>query len=91
MKWNSTKYIAARTVVVLLALVWAPLRLRAQNVSVDPAKMPRIATVDERFQSFNIEMAEVTGGRLLEAIRRKGEACAGITSVVAQTDGDDRA
>jgi len=25
--------------------------------------MPRIATVDERFQSFNIEMVEVTGGR----------------------------
>ena len=28
-----------------------------------PASMPRIAAVDERFQSYNIEMVEVTGGR----------------------------
>ena len=31
--------------------------------SLAPANMPRIATVDERFQSFNVEMVEVTGGR----------------------------
>ena len=30
---------------------------------IDPAKMSKIGTVDERFQSFNIEMVEVTGGR----------------------------
>jgi hypothetical protein len=29
---------------------------------VAPDKMPRIATVDERYQSYNIEMAELTGG-----------------------------
>jgi hypothetical protein len=29
----------------------------------DPGKMPRVGTVDERFQSFNVEMIEVTGGR----------------------------
>lgn len=29
---------------------------------VAPDKMPRIATVDERFQSYNVEMAELTGG-----------------------------
>jgi heparanase len=27
-----------------------------------PSSMPRIGTVDERFQSFNVEMVEVTGG-----------------------------
>lgn len=31
--------------------------------SVTPATMHRIATVDERFQSYNVEMVEVTGGR----------------------------
>ena len=31
--------------------------------SVTPASMPRIGTIDERFQSYNIEMVEVTGGR----------------------------
>jgi hypothetical protein len=25
--------------------------------------MPRLGTVDERFQSYNVEMLEVTGGR----------------------------
>ena len=29
---------------------------------VVPARMPRIATIDERFQSYNVEMAELTGG-----------------------------
>jgi heparanase len=28
-----------------------------------PAKMARVGSVDERFQSFNVEMIEVTGGR----------------------------
>lgn len=31
--------------------------------AVAPAAMPRIASVDPRFQSYNIEMVEVTGGR----------------------------
>jgi hypothetical protein len=30
---------------------------------IDPANMSRIGTVDERFQSYNIEMVEITGGR----------------------------
>ena len=37
--------------------------LGAQPVLVSPAAMPRIGTIDERFQSYNIEMIEVTGGR----------------------------
>jgi hypothetical protein len=37
--------------------------LAGQVVSLDPAKMPRIGRVDERFQSYNIEMVEVIGGR----------------------------
>jgi len=35
----------------------------ADGLSINPATMPRIGTVDERFQSYNIEMVEVTGGR----------------------------
>jgi len=38
-------------------------QLIAQVASLDPAKMPAIGTVDERFQSYNIEMVEVIGGR----------------------------
>jgi hypothetical protein len=35
----------------------------ADQASIDPANLPRIAAVDNRFQSYNIEMVEVTGGR----------------------------
>jgi hypothetical protein len=35
----------------------------AHELSVTPASMTRIGTVDERFQSYNVEMVEVTGGR----------------------------
>jgi Glycosyl hydrolase family 79, N-terminal domain len=35
---------------------------RAGELSVTPANMARIGTVDERYQSYNIEMVEVTGG-----------------------------
>jgi heparanase len=31
--------------------------------SVKPSAMPRMGSVDDRFQSYNIEMVEVTGGR----------------------------
>ena len=31
--------------------------------SIDPKNLPRVGTIDERFQSYNIEMVEVTGGR----------------------------
>jgi heparanase len=37
--------------------------LGAQPGKLDPRTMPRIGQVDERFQSYNVEMVEVTGGR----------------------------
>ncbi|MDB5711751.1 MAG: hypothetical protein JWL96_3821 [Sphingomonas bacterium] len=36
---------------------------RTTPVVLDPAHMPRVATVDERYQSYNIEMIQVMGGR----------------------------
>jgi hypothetical protein len=36
--------------------------------------MPRIGTIDERFQSFNIEMVEVTGGRFWAPYKKQGAA-----------------
>jgi len=35
----------------------------AEELSITPARMARIGTIDERFQSYNVEMIEVTGGR----------------------------
>ena len=36
---------------------------------IDAASMRRIGTVDERFQSYNIEMVEVIGGRFWRPYR----------------------
>ncbi|NEU98925.1 hypothetical protein, partial [Bradyrhizobium uaiense] len=35
----------------------------AAELTLDVVTMPRVATIDPRFQSYNIEMVEVTGGR----------------------------
>jgi heparanase len=48
---------------VLALLFWPLCCLAGGKVpSVTPSSMPRIGTVDERFQSYNIEMVEITGG-----------------------------
>jgi hypothetical protein len=46
-----------------VAVVFLSIQLIAQVASLDPAKMSDIGRVDERFQSYNIEMVEVIGGR----------------------------
>lgn len=43
---------------------------------IAPGKMPRIGTVDQRFQSYNVEMVEVTGGRFWAPYKKGGEATA---------------
>ncbi len=36
---------------------------QAPTLSVDPSRLPRVGTIGARFQSYNLEMVEVTGGR----------------------------
>ncbi len=47
------------------AAVIAALTAQAQTtpIRVAPRDLPAIATVDERYQSYNVEMIEITGGR----------------------------
>ena len=42
---------------------------RLPALAVDPVTMPAIGTIDKRFQSFNVEMLEVTGGRFWKPYR----------------------
>jgi hypothetical protein len=56
-----------------------PFKARAQAVSLDPAKMPHIGDVDERFVSYNIEMAEVTGGNFWKPYHNQRSAAAEVT------------
>jgi heparanase 1 len=46
----------------------------ADAPSITPSSLPRIGTVDERFQSYNIEMVEITGGRFWKPYRSKLDA-----------------
>ncbi len=55
--------ICLAVVLCITSVLFLAMQLIAQVVSLDPAKMPTIGTVDERFQSYNIEMVEVIGGR----------------------------
>src|ERR1700724_1272964 len=55
--------ICLAVVLCITSVLFLSMQLIAQVVSLDPAKMPSIGTVDERFQSYNIEMVEVIGGR----------------------------
>src|ERR1700730_18007684 len=62
-KFVPVEFRSAIVAVVFVLASVVPLQVRAQAVSLDPAKMPRIGTVDQRVASYNIEMAEATGGK----------------------------
>src|SRR6185437_10964597 len=53
--------LAARLTSILLVTLTGSASL-AGELSVTPASMVRVGTVDERYQSYNIEMVEITGG-----------------------------
>jgi hypothetical protein len=63
MNTNSRARALTSTTLVLLIFAGINAKLMAQGVVLDPGKMPALGRVDERFQSYNIEMVEVTGGR----------------------------
>jgi hypothetical protein len=60
MKMN---FLATVVLVMIVAAACFAAPASAQTSTLAPAAMPRIGTVNERFQSYNIEMVEVTGGR----------------------------
>ncbi len=49
--------------VVIAAPTFSFAQAPASPITIAPKNLKPIATVDERFQSFNVEMIEVTGGR----------------------------
>jgi uncharacterized membrane protein YkvA (DUF1232 family) len=55
-------------------------RAVAGEIALVPANMPRIGTVDERFQSYNIEMVEVTGGLFWKPYARPADTASGLFS-----------
>ena len=63
MKRSNASRMRLAAALCTVAVVFLATQLMAQVASLDPAKLPIIGTVDERFQSYNIEMVEVIGGR----------------------------
>jgi uncharacterized membrane protein YkvA (DUF1232 family) len=55
-------------------------RALAGEISLVPADMPRIGTVDERFQSYNIEMVEVTGGSFWKPYAQPADTASSLFS-----------
>ena len=52
-----------QTVLISILLAALACSRTLAEPSVKPVSMPRVSVVDERFQSYNVEMVEVTGGR----------------------------
>ncbi|WP_236843278.1 hypothetical protein [Bradyrhizobium icense] len=61
---------------IVIAALAASHKAAAQvsTPSVDPSRLPRLGTVDERFQSYNVEMVEVTGGRFWKPYKASASA-----------------
>ncbi|MBS1800342.1 MAG: hypothetical protein JSS95_10985 [Acidobacteria bacterium] len=67
----------------------APRHLCAQSPTVSPATMPRAGAVDPRFQAYNIEMVEVTGGRFWAPYKQQGKPQADDASKASVPAGMD--
>jgi heparanase len=63
MSRNTCLRICLAAILCTAGILFLPTQPTAQIVSLDPAKMPMIGAVDERFNSYNIEMVEVIGGK----------------------------
>src|SRR6185312_10850130 len=44
------------------------------TLALDPSRLPHLGTIDARFQSYNVEMVEVTGGRFWKPYRASASA-----------------
>lgn len=73
-----------RVFLIPLVCAGAAYQASAQPVSITPATMSRIGTVDDRFQSYNIEMIEVTGGRFWKPYDRTSKDKTQATTPTSQ-------
>ncbi len=56
---------------LLVGVISLSASAHAEATEITPANMPRIGTIDQRYQSYNVEMVEVTGGNFWRPYRRK--------------------
>src|SRR3954469_7112663 len=61
---------------VALAMTLLPHITQAQDlmsIPLDPATMKRVGTIDDRYQSYNVEMLELTGGKFWKPYKEIGK------------------
>jgi heparanase 1 len=73
----------------IVALAVSCVAFGADPLLLTPAKMPKVGTIDERFQSFNVEMVEVVGGRFWAPYRDEGKAAEAPAGAKLATPGID--
>lgn len=73
------------------AILTAPGARTQDLIPLAPAKMARAGEVDARFQSYNVEMVEVTGGRFWAPYRASGQPAAPAPTTSAPTGVDPAA
>ena len=82
-----------RSIQLATAAVWGSLLVTAcagaqeAKSRITPSTMPRMGSVDERFQSYNIEMVEVTGGRFWRPYDSKVDAILASQSATKEKGG----
>ena len=55
--------VAALAFGILAVAASGPQTVGAASATLTPSTLPRLGTVDARYQSYNVEMAEVIGAR----------------------------
>jgi len=73
MQMNCTSLRRA-TAILLVASALAGAPAIAAETRVDPGSLPAVGKVDKRFQSYNVEMVEVIGGRFWAPYPKPGQA-----------------
>ena len=74
---ETTQHVSALRIIsvaLLVAATWNAAHADAQLIP--PSRMRAIGTIDARYQSYNIEMVEVTGGRFWKPYPREARALA---------------
>ncbi|MDR3498230.1 MAG: hypothetical protein P4L72_03275 [Parvibaculum sp.] len=81
---RETRQIAIAVITSMITCLWiySSSAVAASSTPIAPATMPRIGTVDERFQSYNIEMIEVTGGRFWKPYSANGKSSSASAAAV---------
>jgi heparanase 1 len=87
MKLRCLRGSSSLTLSVIAGLVGLSEPAMAQSVALSPATMAQVGIVDERYQSYNVEMLEVTGGKfwrpygpeLAAALRQPPPAAASVS------------